>query len=54
MEKHSITNIGLLDGYKKKTHTYEYFKAMSKEALITCLFQCEDYIKKLTTKKAGK
>lgn len=38
----------------KKTHTYEYFKAMSKEALITCLFQCEDYIKKLTTKKAGK
>ena len=38
----------------KKTHTYEYFKAMSKEALITCLFQCEDYIKKLTTKKVGK
>ena len=38
----------------KKTHTYEYFKAMTKEALITCLFQCEDYIKKLTTKKAGK
>ncbi len=34
----------------KETHSYEYFKQFSKEVLINYLFQCEDYIKKISKK----
>lgn len=34
MEKHSITNIGWLDGYKKKTHTYDAYSRLTSDLKI--------------------